>query len=325
MTSVGMPENAPGDAWVPVAEVVRSGLVESVHFGAVVVLGPAGEVEYAAGDPDAVVYGRSALKPMQAAGMVRAGLRLPADELALVAASHSGEAMHVAAARSILRRQGLDEAALQNTPRHPFDDASRLTDIRAGLPPRSVTGDCSGKHAGMVATCVINGWDVDSYLEPDHPLQQRLRTEVEELSGEPVRHTGVDGCGAPAWAVSLRALARAFGACATGTPGGPPREVADAMRAHPEMVGGTGRDVTGFMQAVPGLVAKEGAEAVYAAALGDGHAVCLKIADGGFRASQVVLASALQRLGVPAESMGGLVTVPVLGHGRDVGMVRAIV
>ena len=319
------PARAPEPGtWVPLAVAIRSGLVESVHFGALVVLGPDGAVELSAGDPDVVVYGRSSLKPMQASGMVRAGLELPDDELALVAASHSGEPMHVAGVRSILARHGLTEDALQNTPRYPWDDAARVAVIREGLPPRSVTADCSGKHAGMVATCVVNGWDVASYLDPDHPLQRLLRRELEELAGVPVQHTGVDGCGAPVWALSLRGLARAFAACTTSAAGEPPRRVADAMRAHPEMVGGTGRDVTQFMQAVPGLIAKEGAEAVYVAALPDGRTVATKISDGGIRGAQVVLARGLERLGVPPQSLAALATVPVLGHGRPVGEVRPI-
>jgi L-asparaginase II len=233
----------------------------------------------------------------------------------------------VAAARSILARHGLTEEALQNTPRYPFDEPSRITAIREGLPPRPVTGDCSGKHAGMVATCVVNGWDVAGYLDPTHPLQQLLLAEVEQLSGVPVRHAGVDGCGAPAWALPLRALARAFAACSTAERHEPPGRVAEAMRAHPEMVGGTGRDVTLFMQAVPGLVAKEGAEAVYAAALPDGRAVAVKISDGGFRAAQAVLARALLGLDLPAEvrpALAALSTVPVLGHGQVVGEVQAV-
>ena len=310
--------------YVELAQVERSGLLEGVHHGAVVVLGEDGTVLMAAGDPDQLIYPRSTNKPMQAAGMVRAGLHLPADELALVGASHDGEPGHVAGARAILARHGLDETALQNTPGFPGHEPSRLAVIRDGRGRESVTGDCSGKHAGMLATCVVNGWDVGTYLQPDHPVQQCMRAELETLAGEPVAHTGVDGCGAPAWAITLTGLARAFAACTTATSDQPARQVADAMRAHPEMVGGTDRDVTAFMRAVPGLLAKEGAEAVYAAALPDGRAVALKIADGAFRAAQVVLAEALAVAGVGRASLLALSTVPVRGQGRRVGDVTAL-
>ncbi len=306
-----------------VAVVERSGLVEGVHCGTVVALDGAGRVVHAVGDPDLEVYPRSAAKPMQASGMVRLGLELPDDELALVGASHSGEPMHVDGVRRILARAGLDESALQNTPRLPLHEPSRDAEIKAGRGETSVCADCSGKHAGMVVTCVLNGWAVATYLDDDHPLQRALRAELELVAGEPVVHSGVDGCGAPIWAITLTGLARAFAGCVTAAEGSPPRRVADAMRRHPEMVGGTGRDVTGFMTAVPGLLAKEGAEAIYAAALPDGSAVALKISDGAFRAAQVALASALAAVGVDPERLAPWASVPVLGHGRPVGSVHA--
>ena len=312
------------EGYVPVAEVVRSGFREGVHFGAVVVLGPDGAVTSALGDPAQLIYPRSAAKPMQAAGMVRLGLHLPDDLLALVCASHSGEPVHVAGVRRILAGCGLDDTALQNTPRLPGDRLAAREVVRSGLAEASVYADCSGKHAGMLATCVHNGWPTDTYLDPAHPLQTALRADFEDATGEATDHVGVDGCGAPIWTCSLTGLARAFRAAVTQQPGEPLRAAADAMRRHPELVGGTDRDVTGFMQAVPGLLAKEGAEGVYAAALPDGSAVALKVSDGAHRAAQPALAAALVRAGADPAAVAPLAAVPVLGHGVSVGEVHAL-
>lgn len=308
--------------YAPLASVERSGLVESVHLGALVVLDADGTTVAEVGDAGHVIYPRSANKPLQAAGMVALGLSVPDDELALVAASHDGEPMHVAGVRRILDRGGLADTALQNTPHWPGHEPSRVAAIRAGRPRTAITADCSGKHAGMLLTCVRNGWDVAEYLAPDHPLQQQLGAFVDEVTRGRVEHTGVDGCGAPAWAMPLRELARAFTACVRAAPGTPLRVVADAMRHFPQLVGGSSRDVTALMRAVPGLLVKEGAEAVYAAALPDGSAVALKIADGSFRPAAATVAQVLTVLGVPDSAVASVADVPVLGHGRPVGRVR---
>jgi L-asparaginase II len=183
--------------------------------------------------------------------------------------------------------------------------------------------NCSGKHAAMLATCVANGWPVGDYLDPDSPLQTAITAAVEELAGERVQHVAVDGCGAPQHALTLAGLARAFARLTTAAPGTNERRVADAMRAAPELVGGTGRDVTAFMQAVPGLLAKDGAEGVYGVALPDGAALALKIDDGAARARPPVLVEGLRALGVTSDALDALATVPVLGGGRPVGEVRA--
>ncbi len=309
---------------VPVAEVVRSGFVESVHHGSVVVLDPDGRVVASAGEPDAQVFARSSNKLVQAAAMVAAGLDLDGELLALAAASHSGEAFHLAGAQRVLAHAGLDERALQNTPDLPYDAEERRAWIAAGKGPTSLAQNCSGKHAAMLATCVAAGWDLTTYREPDHPLQVRIAATLARLAGEPVTATGVDGCGAPVMAVSLTGLARSFSALAVAEVGTPEGRVAGAVRAHPEWVGGHRRDVTRLMRAVPGLIAKDGAEAVYAAALPSGHAVAVKIADGGDRARPVVMAEALAAMGVDRAAVEFLADVPVLGHGEPVGAVRAL-
>ena len=313
------------DAFVPVAITSRSGLDESVHFGAVVGLAADGSVAFAAGDPATAVYPRSSNKPMQAVAMVRAGLELPAELLALVCASHDGTPMHTAAALRILHGAGLVEADLANTPSFPLDEHSAHEVLRHGGGRTSLQMNCSGKHAGMLAACVANGWPHDpGYLEVDHPLQQSITAAIDELTGEPNTNIGVDGCGAPAHAFSLAGLARAFRAIATGAAGPAGDAVYAAMTGHPEMVGGATRDVTVFMRHVPGLMAKDGADGVFAAALPDGRAVALKVADGGDRARPPLMAAALAALGVDVAEVAPLVAQPIMGHGRPVGEVRAI-
>ena len=306
-------------AFVPLAIASRSGMDESVHTGTVVCLGPSGDVVYAAGDPTVVIYPRSANKPLQAAAMVRAGLRLSPEQLALACASHDGTPAHIAVVCSILATATLDESALANTPDLPLDVASRDAVLRAGGGPESVLQNCSGKHAGMLACCICNDWPVDAtYLDPEHPLQLQITVTIAALAGELVDHIGIDGCGAPAHAFSLLGLARAFASLAVA--GGP---VPAAMTTHPELVGGHRRDVTALMRGVPGLMAKDGAEGVFAAALPDGRAVALKIGDGASRARPAVMLAALQRLGVDTADAAPAMVQPVLGHGLPVGEVRA--
>jgi len=313
------------EAFVPVAITTRSGYEESVHFGAVVGLAPNGDVALAAGDPAVAIYPRSSTKPLQAAAMVRNGLRLPPELLALVCGSHDGTPRHVDAARRILASVGLDEGSLGNPADLPLDRATAEEVLRAGGGRTTLQMNCSGKHGGMLVTSANNGWPVDlSYLTPEHPLQQRVTETVDELAGEQCGHIGVDGCGLPAHVISLVGLARAYRAIAMAGPDTVDSLVYTAMTAHPDMVGGEGRDVTKFMRNIPGLMAKDGAEGVYAAALPDGRAVAVKIADGGNRARPAVMVAALRALGVDTSAVEPLVTESVLGHGRRVGEVRAI-
>lgn len=313
------------DSFAPVAITSRSGLDESVHFGAVVGLGPGGSVEFAVGDPHAIVYPRSSNKPMQAVAMVRAGLALPPELLALVCASHDGTPVHTAAALRILAGAGLDATALGNVASLPLDQASAEAVLRAGGQRAPLLMNCSGKHSGMLATCVLNGWAHDhGYLAVDHPLQLAITDVIDELCDEPHAHIGVDGCGAPAHAMSLVGLARAFRCIANGSAGDAGRQVYEAMTVHPEMVGGERRDVTNFMRHVPGLMAKDGADGVFAAALPDGRAIALKIADGGDRARPPVMVAALEALGIDTAAVAALVEERILGHGQQVGSVRAI-
>ena len=307
------------------AHVVRSGVVESVHRASVVVTRADGGVEWQLGDASGPVFARSSNKPLQGTAMVRAGLDLPPRQLALGCASHSGEPFHLETALQILAGAGLTQEALRNTPDLPSDEQERAVWIREGRTPSSLAQNCSGKHAAMVATCVANGWDVASYLDPGHPLQQGVLATIEDLSGCTVTAIAVDGCGAPLQAYPLVGLARAFGRIAGAADGTPERRVADAIGAFPELLGGTRRAVTALIREVPGLVAKDGAESVYAVGLADGRGVAVKVADGFPRAAPVVVAAVLRRLGVEAPTaLAQLEHAPVLGHGEPVGAVVAV-
>ncbi|MFJ8580460.1 asparaginase [Micromonospora sp. NPDC093277] len=308
---------------VPLAEVVRSGFVEGVHRGSVVVLDATGAPVAEAGDATGPVFPRSSNKPMQAVGMLRAGLPLTdRADVALVSASHAGEEFHVERVTALLRRADLTEEALHCPPDLPAGDAAREAVLRAGGGPRRIQMNCSGKHTGMLLTCLAAGWPVNGYWQPEHPLQQRLTAAVEELTGESVAAVGVDGCGAPVLAVSLTGLARAYLRLVSAEPGTVERTVADAMRAYPELVGGTQADDTRLMLGVPGLLAKVGAEGVIAAAVPGVGAVALKIDDGAARARMPVLVSALRRLGVEAPVLTEYAETPLLGGGLPVGALR---
>ncbi|GHH63600.1 asparaginase [Lentzea cavernae] len=305
-----------------VAEVWRGDFLESVHHGTVVATDASGNAVLSVGRPGDVAFPRSSNKPLQALAMLRSGLDLDGELLALACASHSGEDFHVAGALRILASAGLTEDALQCTPDLPLGEAPRAQHLAAGLTAAPKYMNCSGKHAAMLATCVANDWPTANYLDPTHPLQVATRETIEDVAGEPVAQVGVDGCGAPIFAISLTGLARAFGRLASAPEGTLEHRVATAMNAHPQWVGGTGRDVTVLMAALPGVIAKDGAEGVYAVGLPTGEGVALKIADGSSRARAVVVIAVLKRLGVDVSGVEGLATVPVLGHGRAVGAVK---
>ncbi|MGW2488295.1 asparaginase [Streptomyces sp. NPDC001606] len=326
-----MYSSSPADAPVvreplhaPVAHLIRGGVVEGIHYGSVVVLGADGQVQFQLGDIEAAFYPRSAVKPLQAVAMVRAGLPLDGELLSLAAASHSGEERHLAGTRRILELAGLAEDDLRNVPDMPFDPVVRDAWVREGRLPSRLAQNCSGKHAAMLWTAHLNGWSLGDYLDPKHPLQQAIAEIVEDLTGQRVARVTVDGCGAPLFSISLHGLARAVSRIVSAAPGTPEARVADAMREHAEMASGTGRDVAALMRAVPGLLAKDGFEGVQVAALPDGRAIAVKIADGANRARIPVAAAALARAGVDPALLTEFAGEPLLGGGEPVGCVRAV-
>ena len=295
------------------AEVTRSEVVESVHAGHLVLLNSDGSILFQKGDPTLNIYPRSSLKSIQASAMVRAGLDLEPRLLALVCASHAGTPMHQQGAQAILTKAGLDERSLQCILDRPLDEELRRTSE-----PTRLAMNCSGKHAGMLFTCVINGWPTDSYLNPDHPLQLVIRREVESMSGEKVAVTSVDGCGAPLFLFSLLGLARAV---RNLTISADPvhQSVVDACRSFPEMVSGQGRLVTRMMQNIEGLFMKDGAEAVNVASLPDGRTFAVKISDGNKRAMSAISTAALQYFGVATQEE----VENTYGGGAPIGTIRA--
>ncbi len=260
--------------------------------------------------------------------MVRLGLDLPPDLLALACASHSGETFHLDGVRRILGRHGLDESALQTPADLPLDDVARDDALAAGLGRSAIAMNCSGKHAAMLATCVMNGWPTDNYRDASHPLQIAIAETFAELTGVPVEVVAIDGCGAPLLSTTLVGLARAFRSLAL-TSSEPDAKIAQAIRTHPEMVSGTRRDEVRLLRAIPGAIGKAGAEGCYAVALPDGRAFALKIDDGAPRARPVVMAAALERSGVlalPGVDAGAVRetgVVELLGGGVPVGEIRA--
>ena len=304
-------------------EVVRNGTVESVHHGRVAVTAPDGSLSRELGAVFAPMYPRSSNKPLQAVGMVRAGLDLPPDLLALVCASHSGEPFHVEGVRRILAAADLTEDDLQTPPDWPVDEQAAADLIRAGRGKSSITMNCSGKHAGMLATARLNGWPTQNYRDPDHPVQLAILRTIDDLAGEQAGLLAMDGCGAPLYAVSLYGLARAFGRLVAATDG-PEAKVAEAIRSHPENVSGSRRDELALHRAIPGLVGKAGAEAVYAVGFPDGTGVAVKISDGSPRARAVAMAATLKVLGYQHPILDEQAAAPVLGHGEPVGAIRPV-
>lgn len=312
---------------VVVAEIVRSGFVEGRHRGSVVRVGPDGEVQWSLGDVESPVFPRSCNKPMQATAMVRNGLPERGRLLALATASHDGERMHIDAVRELLDRAGLDEMALQTPPELPAGQQALIAYVRSGHERSAIAMNCSGKHAAMLATCVHNGWPTESYLDRDHPLQAAIAGVFEELVGDPIAATGVDGCGAPLFAASLTGMARAFGRMVQAGEGSAERAVCEAIAAYPEYVSGTRNADARLVHAFPGAIGKSGAEACHVFAMPDGTAFACKIEDGADRARPVVLAEAMRVAGYDHAVLDELSTQVLYGgmedgHNRPVGEIR---
>jgi L-asparaginase II len=310
----------------PLVAATRDGLVESVHYGSAIALEADGTTVAAAGDPLAPFYPRSSLKPLQAVAMVRAGLELPADLLALAAASHSGGAKHRQGALRILEQHGLSVSDFGNSRDLPYGPAEREEWLRNGGRATQLTQNCSGKHAAMAATCTINGWPVKGYLDPSHPLQRLVAATVTELTGEEPRALSTDGCGTPLYALTLTGMARAFGTIALAAAdddGSAEAVVGLAMQQHPDMVAGEGRDVTELMRLLPGAVAKDGFEGVQLVGLADGRSAAVKISDGGDRARMPATLKLLEALGLDTTGLAALGTAPVVGGGLQVGLLQA--
>ncbi len=293
-------------------EVVRNEMVESVHDGHLLILDSSGKDLLKIGDVDQLIYPRSAVKSLQASAMLRAGLKVSGEQLALACASHAGSRAHLDVALSTLRSVGLDESALRNTPDKPLDPAERAA--WGDKAPTSLAANCSGKHSAMVATCAVNGWDLETYKSPEHPLQIAISAEFEKLSGEKITKVGVDGCGAALFAISLRALATAVRNLTLSNEA-IHQEVVNACRNNPIMVSGVGRLPTILMQKVPGLFVKDGAEGVMIMSTPKGEVIVWKMSDGSQRGNSPLSVATLSHLGITVD----LERENVMGDGRVVG------
>jgi L-asparaginase II len=295
-----------------------------VHRGSLVVLDADGSVSFAAGAVDRPVLPRSSNKPVQATALLAAGWQpWSPEELAIGAGSHNGEDGHRELAAAMLAAVGLGPDDLGCPPALPQHEATRAAWLVEDRVPDRLAMNCSGKHAAMLAACVAAGWPTAGYLDRDHPLQQAIEARLADAAGEPVTAVVVDGCGAPQHALSLTGLARGVLSLVQAPEGSRDRSVADAMRAHPWLVAGTGREDTDLMSAIPGLLVKGGADGVHVAALPGRGAVALKLDDGGDRGRTPALAAGLRRLGVPGEVLAPWSVTPLSGGDGVVGNVRA--
>jgi len=296
--------------FAPLAEVTRGGTVESVHAGAVAVVNTRGDLLHYAGDPHFMTFTRSTLKPFQALPFVCGGgpahFGYTQNEIALLCASHSGEAMHVEAVQSMLHKAGCDEHHLHCGCHEPLHYAVEGRQPPAGATFNQLHHNCSGKHAGFLAYCAQHGLPLDSYTDPAHPLQQAVRHSVADIAGiaQDDLKSGIDGCSAPNHAMPLSRLAFAYARLAQGANapvfGDALATLFGAMTAHPELVSGTGRSDLAFMQTAPGdWVAKVGAEGVQVIGIRSaGLGIAAKVADGDARALYPATVSVLQQLGL---------------------------
>ncbi|WP_034356207.1 asparaginase [Deinococcus phoenicis] len=311
----------------------RGGVPESLHRVHVAVVDAGRRQVAACGDADLVTFPRSSSKPVQALPLALAAPELPGDELAIACASHAGTPEHLAVVARLLARSGSTVEDLRCGTHPPFDPAAAADLIRRGEQPTPLHHNCSGKHAGMLLACVLNGWPREGYTEQPHPLQLRIRELHADLGGVAMDdvHVGTDGCSVPALALPLHGMARVFARLAAPAeslagPLAPALErVFGAMTAHPLLIAGPGRLDTTLMSLVPGLAAKMGAEAFYGMALRETPrgplGVAFKVQDGGERARPHVALAMLEALGVPvtAELRALAPNVQYNWAGREVG------
>ena len=305
-------------AGVVLAEVTRGGIVESLHLGHLIVLNSDGTTFLSKGSPELAFYPRSAVKSLQASAMLKAGLTVSDDELAIICASHSGNQIHIDLVAKMLEKRNISLSALKNATDKPLGEKEKIS--WGDKPGTQLTQNCSGKHAGMLITCQQNGWDMDTYLEMNHPLQIAIKNEIEQLVGEKVSASTFDGCGAPLFAISLTGLSKAISTLVKSDKA-IYKQIVTACTKHPELVAGAGRLTTRMMKAVPGLFMKEGAEGIEVCALSDGRVIAIKIIDGSWRPVAPIVMEVFKRWGVsmPDES------VKIYGGSSVIGEVIATI
>ncbi|MGL4397709.1 MAG: asparaginase [Hyphomicrobium sp.] len=319
-------------------EVTRGPLIEVQHRGVLAVATADGQLKVALGDVERPVFPRSAVKPMQALPLIETGAAdhygYDNGHVALACASHSGTARHVAIARDMLDRAGLAIGAMACGTHLPRDPAEQRALLLAGAEPSVLHHNCSGKHAAMLATARHLGEPTDGYWEDKHPVQARIRTALEDMTGTSLTPSvcGIDGCAVPNWALGVRHLATAFARFGTGTAAGGSgtilraraiERVIAAMLAEPEMVAGAGRLDTRVIAAFKGAaIIKTGADGAYAGFFPkSGLGFALKIDDGAGRAAEAVAANIVLSLAGAADGIAREKTLRN-PHGDTVGVIR---
>nr|WP_182490105.1 asparaginase [Microcella alkalica] len=309
---------------VELAVIERSGLIESRHLGAAAVVNADGRVLRAIGDVHATIYPRSTLKPLQSIAVLGTGALFADDELALATASHCGSLAHIAVVERMLAADGRDASALQCPAQWPLGTRERAERLASDLGPAREAMNCSGKHAGFLRASDALGADPATYLDPEHPVQQRIRSTIEEWTGDAGRRTSIDGCGAPLHATSLAALARGIARVASGrTPDA--ARLMQAVAAEPWAIDGHGRANTLAIERL-GVLAKIGAEGLVVIGSPSGAAVAVKVLDGSMRATTPVALALLLAEGlVDPDAVAELlddIAEPVLGGEEPVGALR---
>ena len=296
------------------AEVTRGGVIESLHLGHLIILNSDGTTYLSKGSPELAFYPRSAVKSLQASAMLKAGLTVSDEELAIVCASHSGNQIHIDLVTKMLKKRNIPLSSMQNASDKPLGEKEKIS--WGDKPGTQLTQNCSGKHAGMLITCQQNGWDLGTYLEMGHPLQIAIKNEIELLAGEKVSASTFDGCGAPLFAISLIGLAKTISTLVKSNDLAY-KQIIAACSKYPELVAGEGRLTTRMMRAVPGLFMKEGAEGIQVCALSDGRVIAIKIIDGSWRPVAPIIMEIFKGWGVemPDES------VKIYGGEHEVGCV----
>jgi L-asparaginase II len=284
------------------ATVTRGGIAESLHLGHLIVLNEDGSTYLSKGSPDLPIFPRSAVKSLQASAMLKAGLVVSDEELAIICASHSGSQSHIDLVTKMLEKRDIPISALKNAVDKPLGEKEKITWGDKGA--SQLAQNCSGKHAGMLITSKQNGWDMATCLDTNHPLQIAIKNEIEELAGEKVSAVSVDGCGAPLFAFSLTGLAKSISNLVKSNEA-VHKQIVTACTSHPELVAGEGRLTTRMMRAVPGLFMKEGAEGIEVCALAGGRVIAVKIIDGSWRPIAPIIMEIFKRWGVvmPDESV----------------------
>ncbi|MFD1712860.1 asparaginase [Amnibacterium flavum] len=316
---------------VELAVVERSGFVESRHIGSAVVISAEGEVLRELGDSHAPVLPRSTLKPFQALASLASGAQLNSVELVVATASHRGTVEQSKTVRRILGKARLGLSTLKCPPAWPDDLEARNELVLSGHGPMAVFMECSGKHAAMLQACVASGWDRDSYLDVDHPLQERVREVIQRMTGEHISSTAIDGCGLPVYAITLQGLAAGYARMRTTKHDSPwplyrdAATLVDAVLEHPHLISGRDRPDAVLIEEL-GALAKVGAEGLLVAALEDGTTAAVKVLDGNGRAAAAIAVELLASVGaIDAPALARVrarLDLAVRGGGVPVGEIR---